>query len=194
MGILAKRTVTYLQGNGYIDESVQKAGVPGIPGCIEHAYTIWDNIQEAKKTKENLNVVWLDLANAYGSVPHELLMKAMEFFYIPQEVQEVMRNYYNSFQMRFSTEDFTTEWHRLEVGIAAGCTISVIWFILVMEMLLRSTDCSEETAKVRAPKKAFMDDVTLLTRETETMQKVLNQLDELITWSRMKFKAKNPEA
>ena len=190
MGILAKRTVTYLQGNGYIDESVQKAGVPGIPGCIEHAYTIWDNIQEAKKTKENLNVVWLDLANAYGSVPHELLMKAMEFFYIPQEVQEVMRNYYNSFQMRFSTEDFTTEWHRLEVGIAAGCTISVIWFILVMEMLLRSTDCSEETAKVRAPKKAFMDDVTLLTRETETMQKVLNQLDELITWSRMKFKAK----
>ena len=101
-----------------------------------------------------------------------------------------MRNYCSSFQMRCSTEDFSTEWHRLEVGIAAGCTISVIWFILVMEMLLRSTDCSEETAKVRAPKKAFMDDVTLLTRETETMQKVLNQLNELITWSRMKFKAK----
>ena len=85
MGILAKRTVTYLQGNGYIDESVQKAGVPGIPGCIEHAYTIWDNIQEAKKTKENLNVVWLDLANAYGSVPHGLLMKAKEFFYTPRK-------------------------------------------------------------------------------------------------------------
>ena len=171
-------------------ESGHKAGIPGILGCIEHVYTIKDNIQEVKKTKR----VWLDLDNTYGSVPHELLMKAMEFFYIPQEVQEVMRNYYNGFQMRFSTVDFTTEWHRLEVGIAAGCTISVIWFILVMEMLLRSTDCSEETAKVRAPKKAFMDDVTLLTRETETMQKVLNQLDELITWSRMKFKAKNPEA
>ena len=190
MGILAKRTVAYLQSNGYVDESVQKAGIPGIPGCIEHAFSIWDAIQEAKKTKESLNVVWLDLANAYGSVPHELLMKAMEFFYIPHEVQDIMREYYGNFQMRFSTDDFTTEWHRLEIGIAAGCTISVIWFILVMEMLLRSADCSEEKAKVRSPKKAFMDDVTLLTREVDTMQSVLMRLDELITWSRMKFKAK----
>ena len=190
MGILARRTVAYLQCNGYVDESVQKAGIPGIPGCIEHAFTIWDAIQEAKKTKENLNVVWLDLANAYGSVPNELLMKAMDFFYIPDEVQYIMRIYYGNFQMRFSTDDFTTEWHRLEVGIAAGCTISVIWFILVMEMLLRSADCSEEEAKVRAPKKAFMDDVTLLTRDVDTMQRVLTRLDELVTWSRMKFKAR----
>ena len=190
MGILAKRTVAYLQSNGYVDESVQKAGVPGIPGCIEHASMIWDAIQEAKKTKGSLNVVWLDLANAYGSVPHELLMKAMDFFYIPEEVQGIMREYYNNFQMRFSTEDFTTDWHRLEIGIAAGCTISVIWFILVMEMLLRSADCSEEEAKVRSPKKAFMDDVTLLTKDVDTMERVLTRLDELITWSRMKFKAK----
>ena len=117
-------------------------------------------------------------------------MRAMEFFYIPREVQGVMRAYYNEFQMRFSTEDFTTEWHRLEIGIAAGCTVSVVWFILVMEMLLRSADCSEEEARIRSPKKAFMDDVTLLTREVGTMQNVLMRLDELITWSRMKFKAK----
>ena len=190
MGILARRTVAYLQGNGYVDESVQKAGVPGIPGCIEHAFTIWDAIQEAKKTNGNLNVVWLDLANAYGSVPHVLLMKAMEFFHIPEEVQAIMRQYYDCFQMRFSTDDFTSEWHRLEVGIAAGCTISVIWFILVMEMLLKATDCPEELAEIRAPKKAFMDDITLLTSEVDTMQNVLTQLDDLITWSRMKFKAK----
>lgn len=190
LGILAKRTVKYLQSNGYVNESVQKAGIPGIPGCIEHAFSIWDAIQEAKKSKESLNVVWLDLANAYGSVPHELLMEAMEFFYIPQEVQDIMREYYDNFQMRFSTEDFTTEWHQLEIGIAAGCTISVIWFILVMEMLLRAADCSEENVKVRSPKKAFMDDVTLLTRDVDTMQNILTRLDELISWSRMKFKAK----
>ena len=115
MGILAKRTVTDLQSNGYVDENVQKAEVPGIQGCIQHAFTIWDAIQEAKKTNESLNVVWLDLANAYGPVPHELLMKAMDFFYIPQEVQSIMKEYYNNFRMRFSTQDFTTEWHQLEI-------------------------------------------------------------------------------
>ena len=59
-----------------------------------------------------------------------------------------------------------------------------------MKMLLRSADCHEEKAKVRSPKKAFMDDVTLLTRDVDTMQSVLTRLDELITWSRMKFKDK----
>ena len=81
-------------------------------------------------------------------------MQAMDFFHIPEEIQELMRKYYSMFQMRLS------EWHRLEIGIAAGCTISVIWFILVMEMLLRATDFTAEEAKVKAPKKAFMDDVT----------------------------------
>ena len=35
-GILAK----YVQSNGYVNESVQKAGIPGIPGCVEHAYAM----------------------------------------------------------------------------------------------------------------------------------------------------------
>ena len=101
--------------------SVQKVGIPGIPGCIEHAYSIWDIIQEAKVNKKDLKVVWLDLGNAYGSVPHELLFKAMEFFHIPENVKSIMQNYYNKFRMRFATENFTTDWHRLEVGIGAGC-------------------------------------------------------------------------
>ena len=190
MGILAKRTVTYLQTNGYVNESVQKAGIPGIPGCAEHAFSIWDAIQDAKRNKGDLNVVWLDLANAYGSVPHGLLMKAMDFFYIPEKIKDLMKCYYDNFKMRFTTENFTTDWHGLEIGIAAGCTISVIWFILVMEMILRSADCSEETAKVKSPKKAFMDDVTLLTKDQQTMENVLARLDKLVTWSRMRFKAK----
>ena len=49
MGILAKRTVRYLQSSGYVDESVQKAGVPGIPGCIKHAAMILNAIQDGKK-------------------------------------------------------------------------------------------------------------------------------------------------
>ena len=51
MGILPKRTVDFLQNNGYIGASVQKAGISGIPGCIEHVSTIWEAIQEAKTSK-----------------------------------------------------------------------------------------------------------------------------------------------
>ena len=63
MVILAKRTVTYLQSNRYINESIQKAGIPGISWCTEYGFSTWGAIQDAKKNK-SLNVAWPDLANA----------------------------------------------------------------------------------------------------------------------------------
>ena len=51
----------------------QEGGISCVPGCIEHAFSIWETIQEAKQNKIDLSVVLLDLANAYGSVPHMLI-------------------------------------------------------------------------------------------------------------------------
>ena len=42
--------------------------------------------------------------------------------------------------------------------------------------------------------KAFMDDVTVLTENQEMMKKVLKRLDDLITWSRMRFKVKKSQS
>ena len=151
---------------------------------------VWEAIPTAKIDKSHLVVVWLDLANAFGSVPHKLIEYAMNLFWIPPEVIKIMMDYYNLFIMRFSTANFTTAWQRLEIGIAAGCTVSVIWFVLVMEVLLRGTKINEETLSISAPKKAFMDDITLLTHSQSTMQATLLRLDELFTWARMCFKAK----
>jgi hypothetical protein len=72
-GILAERMSSFVLENGLINTYVQKAGIPGSPGCLEHASIIWHTIQECKKLRRNLSVVWLDLANAYGSVPHALI-------------------------------------------------------------------------------------------------------------------------
>jgi len=108
-GALAKRMTKFALQNRYINTSVQKAGIPGFPGCLEHATMIWSAIQEAKKEKKDLHVIWLDLANAYGSVPHKLIEKAMVFFHVPESVQTVIMKYYSQFRMRFTTKRYTTE-------------------------------------------------------------------------------------
>ena len=77
---MVNRVIEFVKRNGFVDESVQKAGIPGVPGCVEHAYRIWSDLQEARREKKSVSVVWLDLANAYGSVPHDVIKKAMEFF------------------------------------------------------------------------------------------------------------------
>ena len=55
-----KRLTSFLTGNSYIDTSVQKGGVPGFSGCVEHTSAISQLIHEAKKERKDHTVVWLD--------------------------------------------------------------------------------------------------------------------------------------
>ena len=103
--------------NKYINTSVQKAGIPGFPGCLEHAQMIWNSLMSAKRERKELHVVWLDLANAYGSVPHTSIKLALEFFHVPEKVIDVLMEYFGSAFMRFTTNDYTTDWQAPEIGI-----------------------------------------------------------------------------
>lgn len=72
-GILASRLTSFLLRNKYIETAVQKGGVPGVPGCIEHTGVISKLIEDANRNRGNLAVTWLDIANTYGTIPHKLV-------------------------------------------------------------------------------------------------------------------------
>lgn len=134
--VVAKRLTNYLLSNCYIDTSCQKAGVPGFPGCVEHSTMIWEQIQTAKREKQDLHVVWLDLENAYGSIPHQLITFALEFFHIPPSIRNLISNYFNSFTFCYATQEATSGWHHLEKRIAMGCSVSTILFTAAFEIIL----------------------------------------------------------
>lgn len=97
---------------------------------------IWEQIQIANRKKQDLYVVWLDLENAYGSVPHQLILFALEFFHIPPSIRNLISNYFSSFTICSTTRDAMTGWHHLEKGIAMGCSVSHILFTAVFEIIL----------------------------------------------------------
>ncbi|XP_072913309.1 uncharacterized protein [Hemitrygon akajei] len=119
-GILAERVSSFVIKSGLVNTPVQKAGIPGFPGCLVHSSMIWHTIQEPKSLRRNLAVVWLDLANAYGSAPHGLIQFAMVFLWIAAKVRNLVMQYYNDFGMRISTQQSTTRWQSLDVGIPMG--------------------------------------------------------------------------
>ncbi|KAJ8364767.1 hypothetical protein SKAU_G00135980 [Synaphobranchus kaupii] len=69
-------------------------------------------IQKAKHEKKDLHVIWLDLANAYGSIPHQLISYAMEFFHMPSCIKSLVASYFKDLQMCFALQDFTTGWQQ----------------------------------------------------------------------------------
>ena len=73
-----------------IDTSVQKGGVPGMPGVIEHTGVITQLLKEAKTNKGDMAVLWLDLKNAYGSIPHSLVQEALKRYHVPNKIIEII--------------------------------------------------------------------------------------------------------
>ena len=187
--IISKRMTNYMLGNEYLDVSVQKGGVPGFSGCIEITGVLTQLIREAAEGKGDLSVVWLDLTNAYGSIPHKLVEITLSRYHMPVKVQNIIKGYYDNFYLRFSCNKGTSPWQRLEKGIITGDTISVILFA-------RSTCESKLKGPVmksgirQPPAKAFMDDLTVATTHAIQTRWLLSGLESVIKWATMEFNAK----
>lgn len=101
--IVSQRLTDFLLKNIYIDTSVQKGGVPGVPGCLEHTGVVTQLIREAKESKGDLATLWLDLANAYGSIPHKLVETALVRHHVPVKIRNLIMDYYNNLGARVSS-------------------------------------------------------------------------------------------
>ncbi|XP_052268321.1 uncharacterized protein LOC127869705 [Dreissena polymorpha] len=98
-------------------------------------------------------------------------------------------------KLRFMVGVTTTAWQRLEKGIVTGCTISVVLFVMDMNLIINPAN--KET---RGPKTStglhlptnrdFMDDLTVTTQTHIQARWVLKALEEAATWARMNFKHK----
>ena len=189
------RITDYLTGSGYIDTSIQKGGIPGISGCLEHTALLSQLIREAKAERKNLVVTWLDIANAYGSIPHDVIMKALERAHIPENTRSLIKSYYSDVRIRFSTGKFTTDWQRLEKGIITGCTLSVILFALTMSWLVESAKNvtrgpTTSSGQRQANSRLFMDDINGTTETVPQTRYLLNSLDGKLKWAGLSARAK----
>ena len=191
----ADRITDYLMDSEYIDPSIQKGGIPGVSGCLEHTAVLSQLIREAKAEKKNLVVTWIDIANAYGSIPHDVIMKALTRAHVPEKTRSLIESYYSDVRIRFTTEKFTTEWQRVEKGIITGCTLSVILFALTMSWLVESAKNVTKGPKTssgqrQANSRLFMDDITGTTETVPQSRYLLDSTEKKLKWAGLSARAK----
>ena len=68
-GVIAKRETRFMINNGYVYTSIQKAGILGFRGCIEHTTMLWNRIKRPKMINQpnftSSGVVWYLCLMAY---------------------------------------------------------------------------------------------------------------------------------
>lgn len=195
--IISARLQKYLIKNGYIQTPIQKGFLFGVPGCVEHSFTLWEALREAKDEARAIVISWLDLANAYGSVRHNLIQFALNWYHVPEIIQQLIFDYYEKQCAKVTSKNWSTDFFPFLIGLFQGCVLSTILFDCVFNLLLdflnplRDKGYRFKAADVSIMHKAYADDLQFTTRTTEGHQLALNRTQSWLNWTKtMKAKPK----
>ncbi len=115
------------------------------------------------------------------------------FFQVPEGITRLVKAYFQDLQFCDTTQDSTTAWQHLEIGIMAGCTISPLAFTMAMELIIRASRWVVGGERLKSglrlpPIRAYMDDMTTITMTNACTKCLLYKLQGNIRWARMEIK------
>ena len=139
-----------------------------VSGCWEHMSMVWGALKEARCNKLNVANIWLDIANAYGSIPHRLIFFALERYSVHEHWISLIKAYYSGIYSKSFSSSAPSSWHQHFKGIFAGCTLSIILFLAGINVIIEYAILSKAPPFIYSGKvslslvKAFMDDMSLM--------------------------------
>ena len=101
MGIIAKRLTSWAIDNDLMSKE-QKSARPS-EGCYEHSFLLQSTIADARRSHKNVFVAWLDLRNAFGSIPHSAISTTLTHIGVPLPLIEMICNSYSGATNRIRT-------------------------------------------------------------------------------------------
>ena len=180
--IINRRLTSYINANGYIDRSVQKGFQRGVNGCQEHSFVLKSLINGIRKQKHSAHFIWVDISNAFGSVPHHVLTEALNSIHVPQWLVTYVATFYSDIQVIGRTKHYDTAPINIKSGVFQGDTLSPTFFLLVFHQFLRHLETERKHGVALGEQKivslAFADDLTLIVNNAKSAQRILNTIDE----------------
>ena len=192
MSVMASRIVTYAIANNLLSDC-QKSARPS-EGCYEHTFLLQSLVLDAKRLQKNVFLAWLDLRNAFGSVPHDVIETTLSHLGIPPSVVQLIKNVYTDAHTVVRTPAGETAAVPILSGVKQGCPLSPIIFNLSVEIILRSILLKASDV---GPAKhhdhpisvlAYADDLVLIAREKGKLQQLLDAASESATLIGLEFR------
>ena len=94
-------------------------------------------IEDFKHESGKLHVIFFDIADAFGSLEHKIMLQEMEKLGIPQHYTEIIKDAYNGSTFKVRTSDGETKPINRERGIIQGCPWSVYGFLIGIDKWIR---------------------------------------------------------
>ncbi|GFQ99594.1 retrovirus-related Pol polyprotein from type-1 retrotransposable element R2 [Trichonephila clavata] len=85
--VLAARLSSWATINDHL--SPFQMGFRENEGCVEHNFLLDQVIVEVKHSRSDLALAWLDLENAFGSIPHSFILKSLHVVGVPSSISNI---------------------------------------------------------------------------------------------------------
>ena len=176
--IWGRRLASWASETGAVSPA-QKGFVPG-EGCLEHSFLVRSMMEDARRRHRPLHLVWFDLRNAFGSVPHNLIWYGMRKLGVPEEAFTIQ-----------TAEGATNDIPQAR-GVKQGCPLSPLIFNLAIEGLIRGIQSSDArgysfTESLEVKCLAYADDLAIAASSEEDVEAMLDRLEEFSRWAHMDF-------
>ncbi|KAL6417132.1 hypothetical protein ACFW04_012960 [Cataglyphis niger] len=180
----AEHTQPPAEGEGFeylLDPFTEiESGSEGIPagdeGYYEHNFVLQEILTEARRITRQAVVALLDLSNAFGSVPHAVIRRALVCSGVPGGIVNVWQSMYDGCTTRVRAADGLTAPIPVRSGVQQDCPLSPIVFDLAIDLVLRAvTDVNAgyDLLGSRVSILAYADDIALIADTPEGMQRLL---------------------
>jgi hypothetical protein len=120
----------------------QKGFIQKSNGCSEHGIILNELLHDANRRKEPLIVTAIDFTNAFGSVPHQLIMSAMKERNFPEWTQKIVADMYLGASSVIEVRGGRSSKIPWKRGVKQGCPLSPLLFNLCLEPLLQTVGTS----------------------------------------------------
>ncbi|UYV63981.1 hypothetical protein LAZ67_2006243 [Cordylochernes scorpioides] len=180
--VLADRLRRWAATTGQLSKA--QKGFMEFEGCLEHNFVVQSAIEETKRTSRQACFAWLDLENAFGSVPHEHIFNVLNAFGVPEKVIAVFRDLYTDSSTSIRTPLGTTSPIPFKRGVKQGCPGSPTLFNVAIEVIVRTLASMAKDHGVRLQGHyvsvlAYADDLLIMAKDKESLQALLDTTGDL---------------
>ena len=190
-GILSQRLTQVAVDLGWLSPE-QKGFLPGVHGIQEHTQLLQTAVEGAQNKRLNLSIAWLDLCNAFGSIPHAVLAEMFNSLPIPDDLRRLLLDIYSDNVLNFvvgkeSVKILPT------AGVRQGDALSTTVFNLAAEPMIRAVKSSSIPGVMLFGQKvkvtAYADDLAVLCATAEALQWTLDALSDVAAVLGLSFNA-----
>jgi hypothetical protein len=166
-------------------------------GCYNHAFLLESIVNDARRQPCPLCIAWLDVRNAFGSIPHPALLATLSHMgFFPFDLVEMIGRIYTGATTEVVTSLGKTPSIPIHSGVKQGCSLSAILFNLSVELIIRKCNMKAQTLS-RGPLKhhgssisilAYADNIVILACNKDSLLSLLDAVSSAADSRNLQFR------